>query len=1149
MGCTDNNDVKLALCQGTIALLNAANGGSPDKCKTPALSGAICGTATSTGTNPFAPICSEATGNSDFANIVTRQVAYCVDNASASGCSGAISSFCQTAEGRKSETLCPSEFAANNTVRATVIATDWATNARNATDNTGLSVLGAVGNNDARTSYINAIARTNGRGTFDYGDAINGVDGVSIIQDSLLLSDFDFVEDNIGGTDGFAFARVDNPDFTDNPGGALDAKARFYAGLLTTTNLGAPLTDTSADGIWDAVFAAIVSDTKPACDPTCDTDQNPNYREIRSGRLIETSSTVDVSFADKTIKTREVDADFTPDPTDFELDGDRITIDGKFNADGVIFGTSSWIYDRQTSHGSVSGLIGSKGAIGAFVSNGQNNGVNSNGEYAGGFIASNRCLVSPFLAACVHESFNGVRAARIAFCRDDLQSTNPLCLQTGVVAAVCVAGETPFAMICGDNMAEKDSYCRDTALSGDAKCDLTRTGRICGASDSPFADICINQADNNVPNQREFCRNSNPNDGTCQLTIWAFCGTPTTPTPANVNLFDSLCNNGYNVARGVACVAGYSDVNCGDDETPDSYIHAYCTDDSDASRNNARDCGNTAYLTANPASDDDRVTVDTLRNKALNPTGTGRLTRLTGEDATTTTTKFIHGGAASPTDADVNFILGLGSTIGLNLGARIEALDLRILTLNGIGNSNSTISGFALATGIGKHYVGLLSGTNLGAPLSDTEKDGIWDAKIRIRARHLTTLDAKEFKLKVDFADKTIKIVNDAGDDAVVSWNHPLLRNPTFTIQDGKFTANGVIYGAANLFANSVNNFGPLTGLIGLGGAVGIFKSNPNVAVNYVGGFVAAPPANMRQTSTQIPDEPVTPEGAVAPDVTAEDFANIALQADGETRLSVLTAVGGNDPYTNYITAIARDIVQDVPTRVTLPYGAALGTDGNLKTGITSAIDGLLLSEITGNQPDSADGVVFAFLDYDLSNGNYRFNHDNFASDLKARFYAGILPTTNLGAPLTDGSADGEWDARFAITYSTAARSTTRVIVNGGSGDRRMRVNIRTPQTDFSNPAKPPKMIVNFASKSIKTSTEDPVSFARGSVIIDGHFTPEGVIYGDSSWVFDGQVSNGSVAGLIGSQGAVGAFISSGANNDKDSYGEYSGGFVAAPRP
>ena len=281
----------------------------------------------------------------------------------------------------------------------------------------------------------------------------------------------------------------------------------------------------------------------------------------------------------------------------------------------------------------------------------------------------------------------------------------------------------------------------------------------------------------------------------------------------------------------------------------------------------------------------------------------------------------------------------------------------------------------------------------------------------------------------------------------------------------------------------------------------------------------------------------------MAPEVTAEDFANIALQADGETPLSVLEAVGGYDPYTNYINTLIVDELE------TLPYGAALGTDGNLKTGITSTKDALLLSDITDLPRDSQQGVVFDFLDYDLANGNYRFNHDNNATDLKARFYAGILPTTNLGAPLKDGSADGEWDARFAITYSTAARSTTRVIVNGGvTPARRMRVNLRTPQTDFSSPARPPKVIVNFASKSIKTSTKDPVRFSRGSVIIDGHFTPEGVIYGNSSWMYDGQVSSGSVAGLIGSQGAVGAFISNGANNSENSYGEYSGGFVAAPR-
>ena len=978
MGCTDNNDVKLALCQGTIALLNAANGGSPDKCKTPALSGAICGTATSTGTNPFAPICSDATGNSDFANILTRQVAYCVDNASASGCEGAISSFCQTAEGRKSQTLCPAQY--TPAVRATVIATDWATTARNATDNTGVSVLDAVGANDARTSYINAIARTNGRGTFDFNGGVNGVDGVSIIQDSLLLSDFNFVEDDIGGADGFAFARVDNPDFTDNPDGALDAKARFYAGLLTTTNLGAPLTDTSADGIWDAVFAAVVSDSKPACDPNCDTDQNPNYREVRSGRLIETSSTVDVSFADKTIKTREVDADFTPDPTDFELDGDRITIDGKFNADGVIFGTSSWIYDRQTSHGSVSGLIGSKGAVGAFVSNGQNNGEDSNGEYAGGFIASNRCLVAPFLAACVHESFNGLRAARIALCRDDLQSTNPLCLQAGVVAAVCVADGTPFAVICGDNMAEKDSYCRDTAPSGDAKCDPTRTGRICGAGDSPFADICITEADNNVENQREFCRTRNPNDGTCQPTIWAFCGTPTSPTPANVNLFDSLCDGDYNVARGVACLAGYSDGNCGDDKTPDSYIHAYCTADSEASRNNARHCGNTDYLTANPVNADDRVTVDTLRNKALNGQGTARLVGADGTDATA----FILASRASLADADANYILG--RTNGLYLGARIATADRQTLTLDGIGNSNNTISGFAIATGnfidsgarITKHYVGLLSGTNLGAPLIEAPQESIWDAKVSVRTGQLFNLTLeKDFKLKVDFAGKSIKTVNDQG----VSWTHGLLHNPIFTIRNGKFTANGVIYGTTNFFANSINSFGTLTGLIGSGGAVGIFKSNPNVTDNnYVGGFVAAPPDTANFADWEA------------------SFANGGVNSPEPLHESGF--VSGTDG-ADYIKLDTRDkIVVNSQT-------------------LTTTI--VRLNETAGQ-----DGYESGFA--------YAYDHGN------RQAYVGLLSTTNVGRALTSQTpAKTIWSGRMAGIAgprgNTAISSNLSLEVHFGAGN------------------------------------------------------------------------------------------------------------------
>ena len=379
-----------------------------------------------------------------------------------------ISTFCGTADGAKSQSLCPTQYTLATTVPAIVTAVASKSKARNIADTAEATVLDEI-TGGAYTSYVDAIAGTAVGGitrpTFNFGGAAHGVGGVSIIQEGLLLSELVFQESDddseitdvandagtelasIGTTDGFAIARVDNPAFTPNGGRALDTRARFYAGLLTTTDLGAPLTDRSADGIWTAEFVAIVSDSNS---------------DGRTGRRIATRSTLRVSFADKTIQTREVGGRFTPlpsnaplnaekpsNPTDFydgistenndagrpyNIAGSRITINGRFNAEGVISGASSWIYDGKTSRGSVSGLIGLKGAVGAFVSNGRNNGEDSNGEYAGGFVASNECAIIPFHASCADEYFDGLRAARIGYCADGTQSTNPLCMHADVLA-------------------------------------------------------------------------------------------------------------------------------------------------------------------------------------------------------------------------------------------------------------------------------------------------------------------------------------------------------------------------------------------------------------------------------------------------------------------------------------------------------------------------------------------------------------------------------------------------------------------------------------------------------------------------------------------------------------------------------------------
>ncbi|MCA8833467.1 MAG: hypothetical protein K8953_00150, partial [Proteobacteria bacterium] len=161
------------------------------------------------------------------------------------------------------------------------------------------------------------------------------------------------------------------------------------------------------------------------------------------------------------------------------------------------------------------------------------------------------------------------------------------------------------------------------------------------------------------------------------------------------------------------------------------------------------------------------------------------------------------------------------------------------------------------------------------------------------------------------------------------------------------------------------------------------------------------------------------------------------------------------------------------------------------------------------------------------------------------RYYAGLLSGTNIGTPLVDNSADGAWNGRLAI-------------VNGYGDD------VRARTADFI-------LTVNFDDKTIDSGD---VAVLDGLFNIDGRFTTGGVIYGVTSFrdrtprgskeIIIGSdsaitrqtaprlSSRGSVTGVIGVDGAVGAFISSGAGLVENTFGEYAGGFVArkdAPEP
>lgn len=1077
--CSDPvNPLRLTACtdyDGTNATALTNAGGTVASCDSPLLAGVICGTATSVGTNPFAPICSDATGNSDFANIASRQLAYCSENTEAGTCPMVISTFCGTADGPKSQTLCPSQYKAATTAPVTVTAVASKAKTRNVADTAEATVLSKI-DGGAYTSYVDAVAGTN-RPTFDFGESVDAQGdaktGVSIIQDGLLLSELVFKESNddsaltnvandegtelanIGNTDGFAIARVDNPDFTPNGGGALDTKARFYAGLLTTTDLGAPLSDRSADGIWTAEFVAIVSDSNS---------------EGRTGRSIATRSTLRVSFADKTIQTREVADRLSPiasgasfsdprpsSPTDF-YDGSRIIIDANFNAEGVIFGESSWIYDGKTSRGSVSGLIGLKGAVGAFVSNGQNNGVNSNGEYAGGFVASNECAIIPFHASCADRHFDGLRAARIDLCGGVSQGANPLCLQAGVAEAVCRASVSPFADICTDNVANQRAFCY-----------------IRGFDDGDNAQNTLHYDD-------------------CNRTLWSTCGLPDVLTGNRVNLFNNtLCEgNEYDAARGAACLFEVSyrlispSSNCGDEGTADSYIQAYCN--SDAGLTNFRDCP-LAYALKNA------TVVSTVSLADFTRTGENQLLNSNRSGALTA----VASGEASLADADTNFITG--DADGLDLGLANDKISGRsIFTLNRLeGNDNAT-SGFAIAAGtfddagtdVYKQYVGLLSGTTLGAPLSDAMHGGTWNAKIRIRVSARAEGDRNvllhsDFKLKVDYATKTLSVVNALGGITNVNFNSVALVSPIFSMYSGKFNENGVIYGTTSLIAGGATSRATLTGLIGQDGAVAIFTSNDNPQADFVGGFVATPTA---------PDPVII--------VDSQDFTKWedSFDTGGVNAGETLQRSGFSSS-----TTITADYIKLTETNEIVVHGTLLDT-----------------TVLRLNETEDETGYESGF--------GYAYHTANVRTGTGlplSQAYAGLLPTTDVGLPLSYLPQFAYWDGKIAGTLAGTdfSDNTFTLHVNYNAGSHAG--TIRTVD------------VQNFDGRTYLSTTNIVAKFRRGnsinSINITGDFDSNGLMFGTVA--FNGVINNGTFNGLIGQKGAVGVF-----RGVVSAFVPYAGGFV-----
>ncbi len=362
-------------------------------------------------------------------------------------------------------------------------------------------------------------------------------------------------------------------------------------------------------------------------------------------------------------------------------------------------------------------------------------------------------------------------------------------------------------------------------------------------------------------------------------------------------------------------------------------------------------------------------------------------------------------------------------------------------------------------------YAGIYSQSDLGAPVDTTfggQAKGQWHGRFRSYTRNTTTTD---FTLEIDFANSRIEAFVARGAERF-HLNGSYDANGAITngtVNYGQFNAN-----TRTATANRQPN-GVLTGIIGQAGAIGVFLSNATGNAGFTGGFVAVP--------------------------------NAVLGAD-------TVAVNYNDWIRSF--NARPSIYLDTDTRVSQFLASHSGATALDSTGAGNAGDKGSLNLDTATfkgeafDGEAADGVSW------------------FWDSTNTRGYAGILSGTDLGAPLVQ-TGTAKWHGHFQAT-------------GGLSRDFILEI-------DFTN-----SMI-----EALVYHTGTNYYHLAGSFGANGVITGE-VNYGTFSDLtartpMDSRADNGILTGLIGAQGAVGAFISG--TGDKNAITSaapnYAGGFVANP--
>ncbi len=802
----------------------------------------------------------------------------------------------------------------------------------------------------------------------------------------------------------------------------------YYVGLLSGTDLGAPVSETSGVAVWYGRFQAISGDTTVA---PRDIALNIDFGAARSINAF-------------------LSAVYGTDP---------FKITGTFNNQGVITGrvthNASLAQDRnaQGGGGHLRGLIGQRGAVGTFVSD-------AGGQYAGGFTASPNAVKTVNIADWVSSFGDWIPIGSFDPFLDDPQNQ----FLTGYGWGISNRG-------------------------------VTVTSSMYLASDTDSAD--------GLSAYRAIHTNGSVNYyagilGNTDL------GAPLTQTGGSV-----AWNGRFQVVAGAETLAvrdfvlnvTFSGAGTG---SVDAFLDAVGTTDPfkivgtfDENGVITGTVDHSYWLRHDSTSDGSGATLTGLIGQA------GVVGAFVGDPGAIYAGGFVAG-PTLPTTSNVEYAdwvnsFGItpppdspdtvnpqdqflrGTADGINVGGGVivhSTFNLNRATFDGVplgGDAADGVAYFKDSVSLFGHapryeYAAIFSGTDLGAPLTETEGTAKWYG--HIESPYITYGTSPyangDFTLDITF--------NAESADGSVGTVRALIDLGEKTLLEGKFDRNGVISGTVEV-GHTLSDDGQtvsdtfytsvLTGLIGEEGAVGVFVSRSSNDIN-LGGFVAVPKL--------IPFDP---------NVKFSDWVR---------------SFGDSPPLSSFIS----------------PYGAKQtrflrGTDTGLDTyELRNAVPQTLTFADGDFGGQSADGV--AYMSGILSSGNTITTHH----------YAGILSGTYLGA-LLDAPVTAAWSGELGMIVSRATVAPRDITLN----------------IDFANTG------ITIAD----TKTSNNTHFVNfNNLVWDEHGVITGeVTYNPGSALNDATNSPGTVRGLIGQQGAVGAFISDHGDADTNHNTPYAGGFVAVP--